>query len=354
MAGMSDTTRQMVHPDLLSQRVGRGTVASAMNRSIAFRLEGSGHIAKRRIVPDTKLAAELLASPAGPRVERFLRGWLSQAGEFGATETALAGVRLLPDEEAIGAANAFDRQFTAPAKTVVALAPGARETAHWLANRSGGWYSPSEWINLAPHTSRALLTFFGAYTPARSEERLRGASGEARYIPMLTTHELHHAITPAGDGGWLEEAQAMVLADRPAIRTKIARDMEFSPQRYAGQLGAPDTFDAGWKPWKNKLDEQQSAAEGARQTKVYRDSQEALVELLHMADVDLRTKQGWATSRELLQGGSRDGMSRRLATGIVENHGIEGSLIDDIAGEIDRSDGSLAKVRAMGRRLLPG
>lgn len=310
-------------PKLATAEVGldKQPVGKLADRQIQIAFQGPGALSARSLVPQTKAAVDLLASPDGPKFERALRGLLSTVdAEKGAD--GVAGISLASSKDGF----ALNRLMTA-----VDLVPGVdREkvakdltkaditdvTKHFRrqADRAGIYAQNLSWIDLSPHASRSML---GAIKDGRTA-RGKAAAG----LVGTLVHELHHAITPARDGvlsdangvrpiNWLEEATADVLTWQPTVLRDVSKKMG---------LPAPQ-----FKNWTSVWSDQHAG---------YPANRAALVDVLKLAGVSLRSRAGIADASQLLQGGSLDRVPGKLADRIVQHNSLDPAHREKIRQQI--------------------
>lgn len=98
---MTPESRSLFRDSTLDKRLGRGTVAGALNDQVRFRFDKVGAPSQWGLRPDNKVSADLLESPAGPKLEAKLRAVLASADRAGGKGTLeLEGIMLSPDEAA--------------------------------------------------------------------------------------------------------------------------------------------------------------------------------------------------------------------------------------------------------------
>jgi hypothetical protein len=366
-------TRSLFRSSTLDSRLGRSTVAGALNDQVRFRFDKTGTPTQWGLVPDNELTADLAASPAGPKLEAKLRDVLRTV-ERGHAQGALQlqGIMLSDDEEAWAAglqlmmrdaARTSDAPMLRPPTNKDALA-GAEVTANLA-----GAQSIYGWVHVAPDHARSMLTSVGAYSPAASEKFAR--SGVlAEHVGQLLGHELEHRVSEAdfrtvkavGEYmpiAWIEEGTATLLEmDDPRTSASNAAAWGVSRQQHAGHVGAPDSFDPGWKPWERDESYWKSFEETAKVN--YGDSVVTLKGLLRLAGVDRRTIAGRERTEQLLQDAVVTEVPTVLAKAILAERGLRASRarVEDlsehivnanVAGGVDRVEAYLERIVARNR-----
>lgn len=341
LAHMTPASSALLPESLLDARVGRQTLAGALNDQVRFRVERRGAPSEWAIVPDTKLAADLVASRAGEGLLRQLRVAIESTGSLG-DRSNLRGFILPKDIESLIAARAVTslqspsdddaralRRHAANGDTAAAAAllQSWRPDRLAKAARAGAWNSDG-WITFAPNIARAMLVAAGAYDPHRSREReLLQARVRTGYLAGNQSHEVQHSITrrpPNATARWMEEGIANVFARTPVFRTERACRAGLTPERYASQLSHEPWFDTGWAPYRPPVMPADERADHDKQAqRNYRDSQVVLRDLVRMAGADFRSNAGQQRAFELLQGQSIRYVPGRLADAIIERHGLD-------------------------------
>ena len=360
-------------------RIGTGSVASEIDRSIRLRFEGSGPIEGRTVVPDSAAAIALFKTKDGATLERAVRSFASIVDAHQGNEN-LKTITLLPDEHAskgvsiLNWADSATRQghsidqMLEPTKQdldkaakqfpdltreqlrtelrkvfategVKQLAAGEAENVAFAAAWNGNGH-----IVLMPDVSRDFLSSVGLYriqpgdqTQLRPVEKRERA---AKWAWDTALHETHHSISPMGPRGpeWtsvMEEAVPEVLSpgDIKGAVAKAGADFSLTARP------ARDTKDEAvdWPAWNRKHlpkppKEQVETAKGR-----YTDGPALLRDLLQMAGIDRRTTEGKATALELLQGKSASFVPRRVADAIAAEHGLSVDQARDLADLIRKA-----------------
>lgn len=360
-----DTSLSLLPKEMQSARIGRGTVASELGRTLSVRFEGDGPIADRRVVPDSAAAIELFATKDGATLEKAVRSFASIVDAHEGNEN-LKSVTLIPDEHAskavsilhwadhvTRAGHSIDEMLepskadvdatqqanpdasierirdalrrNAAQEAVKALADGEARNVSFAA----AWNADGH-IVIMPDVARDLLASVGLYriqpgdqTQLRPVEHRAGAG---RWAWDTALHETHHSISPMGPRGpeWtsvMEEAVPEVLSPGD-IRSAVAKaGGDFSLLARPARDTKHEAVD--WAAWNRSHlpqppDDQVATAKGR-----YMDGPGLLRELLRMAGIDRRTTEGKATSLELLQKEAAPRVPRRVADAIVEAQGLD-------------------------------
>lgn len=354
-------------------RIGKGSVASEIDRSIRLRFEGSGPIAGRTVVPDSAAAIALFTTKDGATLERAVRSFASIVDAHQGSEN-LKTVTLLPDEHAskgISILNwadsatreghSIDQMIEPTRKDLdqaakqfpdltrgqlrtelrkVFAAEGAKQLAAGEAENvafAAAWNGNGH-IVLMPDVSRDFLSSVGLYriqpgdqTQLRPVEKRERA---AKWAWDTALHETHHSISPMGPRGpeWtsvMEEAVPEVLSPGDIKGAVAKAGADFSLTARPARDTKHEAVD--WPAWNRKHlpqppKEQVETAKGR-----YTDGPALLRELLQMAGIDRRTTEGKATALELLQGKSASFVPRRVADAIAAEHGLSADKARDLA-----------------------
>lgn len=358
---MSPDVRELIPDVALDARIGRGTVASEFDRTLSVRIEGDGPASQRRIVPQTTTAERVLASPAGPALERLVRRTMA-VGDAAQGRENLRSLTLVPDHNALKAVEALG-MITQSARidgepvtfsessTPKAERAGAAEFARDVAARSGAdntntlaWNGRGE-IVVMPDVSRRLLASLGAYR-LRDGDRILTAPPEVRDAVLrddwdTLLHEAHHSVTPSWDreseavGGW-EEAIPTVLAmrDRSLAARQAGADI-------AGVVADPaagrDDAALPWKGWNRSVFPAPSKEQSEHSAATYTDGPAVLRDLLGLAGIDRRTSEGRQRTIDLLQGAAAQYVPRRVADAIIEAKGVDPSLRERLVSRVRAS-----------------
>ncbi len=373
------SAQSLIPKELLSARVGTGTVRSEIDRSIRVRFEGSGPIADRKVVPDSAAAIKLFDTPHGATLEKAVRSFASIVDAHQGNED-LKSVTFLPDEHAskgvsvlnwaanvTQAGHSVDQmleptkkdldeaakqlpdvprdQLRTELRTMFAkegakqLAAGEAENVAFAAAWNGQGH-----IVMMPDVSRDFLSTVGLYriqpgdqTQLRPVEKRERA---AKWAWDTALHETHHSISPMGPRGpeWtsvMEEAVPEVLSPGD-IRGAIAKaGADFSLTARPARDTKGEAVD--WPAWNRKHLPQPPADQVATSKGRYTDGPALLRELLQMAGIDRRTTEGKATALELLQGRSASFVPRRVADAIVAEHGLATTKAPELADLIRKA-----------------
>lgn len=340
-AAFSSRSRELLPERILDQRVGTGTLAGGLNDQIRFRVAGEGPISRRQLLPDTELAAAILNSPAGPKLERQLRMGMVTADQQ-SDKTVLKGFILPEDTQAVmaGAVLASLDQDTRDARVLQrALEHGgdrARDKVSAIYKdykdgvaRAGAW-NDEGWITFLPDVARSMLVASGAYQPHRQQEkRLRSAGTRADYLVGNIPHEVQHSVTgPVGNDyprlAWLEEGTANVFSRTPVVHSQNARLSGVNRYSYAAHLGHEPTFDTGWSPWKRPERPKEKEAEWQKEVaKRYERSQPVLRALAGLGGANFSSTAGRELANELLQGTPLVNTAGTLADAIIAEHKLQ-------------------------------
>lgn len=356
---MTPQTRELLPDALLDAKIGKGTLAGALNDQVRFRVDrSSGDDPKEwAIIPDSPTAAALMQTTAGADFIKQLRTATESTGSLGRTSN-LKGFMLAKDQESVLAGTALaglDDPTDPDAKALGrAGAKGDTDRAGdivrgWRSEykldasiaRAGAWNSEG-WITFMPDTSRAMLTAAGAYGPGKTTEaRLREAASWTNYLAGNGPHEVQHSVSDPsptayqGPAKWIEEGTANVFSRTPVFHTRNQQRAGLDPNVYAGRLAHEPVFDPGWKPWKRpaieKSKQQQNEKDTARN---YGASQVVLRDLARLAGADFRSKAGQERAFELLQEKSMRYTPGVLAKAIIERHNLEPSVYERLRTRI--------------------
>lgn len=336
-------SRSILPEALLDAKVGRGTLAGALNDQLRFRVERRGaEVADWQLVADSPIAAAIAGTRAGERLLRQLRASMSSIGPLGA-HTNLKGFILPDDLEGVIAARAVAfledpaevdgvllGQLGAAGDTRAAsrLLQSWRAPMAARADRAGAWNGEG-WITFLPHTARAMLVASGAYDPHGSREGyLLRAGDRVRFLAGNGAHEVQHSVTdrtPSATFTWMEEGIANVFSRTPVIQTKLARAAGLSPHSYAAMLGHTPSFETGWGSYARPagVPGSEGAAREQERERTYDRSQVVLRDLVKLAGGDFRSTAGRAAAYELLQGKTLRYVPGRIADAIIEQHGLD-------------------------------
>ncbi|MCW2949652.1 MAG: hypothetical protein JWN41_665 [Thermoleophilia bacterium] len=388
-------------PDVaFDTRIGRGTVASEFDRAVRVRLEGSGPASTRTFVPETTTAQKLFASPAGPRFERLLRASLASIDAANGSDD-LHHITLAPDEHSVKGVEFLSRvvaearttpgnvRFTSghwskadlPAAEARSAARMSRVLAHAMPREIGkstlAWNGRGD-VVLMPDASRDMLASVGAYRPQDGDPiasnfglneadvapesrpyvqpaiaRFRG--DVLRQEVGALVHEAHHSPTPLVTRGAettriLEESVAQIFAVGDRARVQRAAGID-THALAADPTNAPDLAKLGWKPWNRSHLPKDPVSDAPMVQHRYVDGPQVVRDLLHLYDVDLRTKDGRAEAFRLLQTVPSDNLPRFLARELITRRGLDPSVEASLADRIRRSVASPSGAELVSRFL---
>lgn len=351
-APLSRRSRDVLPADILAMKMGDSSVGAGLERQIRFRVEGNGLPSQRTLVADTRLAADLLASPAGPYLRRQLMGAMASI-DSDAARAVVKGFMLAPDDSAAaagkvlsaldGPGDPYAPQFRAALRDRPKLQPLLNDVFDIISGRvasSSAWNSAG-WITMTPSTSRAMLTAAGAYAPTPDEGGLRNAQAFGSWITTVVPHELQHSVTPPGrqysrKRAWIEEGTAVLLAEGNVALERNQRAMGTSRHAYAGHLAHPPTFATGWGPLPPpvKLTKTEQAATAVRNQRNYHLSLDTLRELVMLAGGSFDSPAGLERTRDLLQEKNLAFVPGRLTDAIIERHALLPSVREHLRRRI--------------------
>ncbi len=330
-----------VDPALLGASTGNESVGAGVSRSVRIMLEGDGAPSQRRFVAASQTAQRLLASSAGPKLERILRGYLASADAMaGATE--LRGITLAPDLDSVRASEVLHtwqrtldrtepdghvRLRADDQASADALVTGLADRIVGNDPRIAGAWTQDGWITFLPKAAHVLLAAANANTIDLSD-RPDGKPGllerTADWARDIGTHEVQHAVSPT-DGRnrvevW-EEATAEVLArglsQRQAERTGL------TAESLRAELERADEFDPGWTAYVEPPAKDADPERERRRREVYEWPHAAMVGLLALAGIDdVSSSDGWQHANELLQAPGEASAQQRVTDAIVTRNGI--------------------------------
>lgn len=343
-AYMTPETKSVLPDNVLNGRIGNGTVAGGLNDSIVIRVRGEG--ANRQFVADSKLAAELLATPAGDRLIQQLKV-ASSSSDWLPEKTHLMGFVLPADNQAVAAASVLSDLEPGGPPAASPKEPTPRTPAtlkkflqeEWRGtydgSKSAGAWNERGWITFMPDTARGMLVAAGAYQPDRlhkTEKSLRLGGKWAPYVVMTPTHEVQHSITSRKGRyeteRWFEEGIANIFSKTPIFARREAERTGINPHTYSAQLSHKPDLDLGWGPWaRPKMNVDQRKETDKVQKQRYADSQPILRGLLRMAGAPLNTNAGVDKARQLLQSTELNRVPGNLANAIIERNGLDHDVV---------------------------
>lgn len=364
-AAMTDQSRAALPEQMLSARLGRGTLAGALNSQIRFRVEHAG-ATKWRLHPDSPLAHDLVGSPAGAGVVDALKGILKLT-ERTAGVSNIKGIGLSPDLRAVAASFAFDTMQDDGVERDAALADAAdgaldpeymKVARHFDATTIAHNTIPTGWVWLGPMVSRALLTAKDAYSPTSADEPYLHDPQTVQWVTKgIIGHEMQHGVTP-GKGvdmvrhEWLEEGIANLLTawNLPALSGATG----ITERSYANALQAEDTFKTGWRPAKQtllptqpergELDKKADEMWNAKPPHV------AVAQLLALAGA-LPVDDNQEAANAILQGRPVRHVPGELADAIIARQGLEPGIRERLRRAILATGGDPAKVDRLAVRF---
>lgn len=392
------TSRTLLPREMQVTRIGRGTVASEVDRSIRVLLEGDGPASSRAIVPDSRGAAELMASEHGPKFEQAIRAFVSVADAHQGKEN-LKSITFVPDEHAskgVSVLNRIDslaragldvdamldpteyrvgrlrKQFHqysraevrqelrkgAAAEGVKMLTQGEAQTIAF----AGAWNGDGH-IVMTPDVSREMLATLGLYRiqPGDSATKLPPVARDdrARWTWHAAIHESHHSITPMQGRG--QEWESVMEESVPEVLTPSTIDPTMRRAGADARLAARPARDTkqeavDWAAWNRDHLPMPAKSDTDTAEGRYTDGPELVRQLLRLAGVDRRTTEGRATALDLLQGDVAKTVPTRIAGAIATRHGLDAAKTDQIVDLIrkaalgDGTIGDVERVIAEGRR----
>jgi hypothetical protein len=338
---MTPRTRALLPDSVLDARLGRGTVAGALNDQIRFRVERTGTDASTwTLAPDSPQAHAIMQSRAGARLVSQMQGAVGQAAGSDLPND-IKGFALARDVTAVRASGLLavadsDAAIRAslPGSDRAALRTLVQTYAAPISNETvattGAW-NDHGWITFLPKSSRLMLAAAGAYTGDTSKDEL--AFHKARGANFLNgnsaPHEFQHSITPAtttaytGPAAWLEEGLVTQLSgSRSAVR-RMEQVTGVTPHSLAARQAQP-SFDTGWEHWRTPRTKPAAMkTENDRVQRNYTDGPTLVRELVHLAGADFRSTAGRAKALDLLQGKSMRFVPGVLADAIIEHNGLD-------------------------------
>jgi hypothetical protein len=321
-------------------RVGQRTLETADAASIRFAFCGDGPPSTRAIVPMTDRAAQLAASPAGPRLERALHRFASQADPQTGREN-LRTITLAPDVDSVGAAyvrgqlEAHPDWLGASAADRRMLAANHRAYAKSLDGINGGFTDDGNIITM-PTMSRMLLASVGAYRPA-PDERSAYDAGIPTYLAHLLRHEVEHTVTP-GDSG-LEEGIAEALSTARPAAAAGRYDLPPAAHRYGRTDHVSAAAAADWGP---HVEPNRNVQASESSNEHYVSRQNVVVDLLKLAGIDRSTRAGYSAARDVLQAPASRNVPGALADAIIAANGLDPAVREPLRVRIRDIDSSSA------------
>ncbi len=333
---------------ILGARVGSGTVGSHFDRAISIRLEGSGAPSQRTLIAQTSAAANALASPAGPALERMIRRAAAVADGSPDANT-LRSYTFAPDDDALKATMALgdaaawkfqptsagDAQRFVDEHTETVM----RDMARTLAFNGGGD------VVLMPDVSRELLATIGAYRLQAGDQAFAQVSSrraEALRDDWDTLlHESNHSVTPQ-----VKFRSTLVTAWEEAIATVLARRDRSAAAQAAGATidavaadpaGGRDDAQLGWSAWNRRHLPKPPEDEAASNAATYDTGPATLRKLLNLAGVDRRTTAGRQQAIDLLQSVPADDVPAGVTDAIIARQQLAATLRPELERRVRAS-----------------
>jgi hypothetical protein len=384
------TSRVVLPHELQVARIGKGSVASEIDRSIRVLLKGDGPASTREVVPDSKAAAELLASEHGPKFEQAIHSFVSVADGFQGKEN-LKSITFLPDEHAskgVSILNRVDQLSRAGLDIDAMLQPteyrvglvrkqlpqysrdeiratlrqyAAAEAAKQLTDGeaaqvafAGAWNGDGH-IVVMPDVSRDMLATLGLYRLQPGDQTTTLPRDErddaARWSWHAAIHESHHSITPLTQRG--PEWTSVMEESVPEVLTPSSIDPTIRAAGADPKLAARPARDTkheavDWSAWSRAHLPAPDADSAATAQGRYTDGPELVRDLQRMAGIDRRTTDGKATATELLQGQQASRVPGRIADAIASAHGLDDKQADKLANLIRQAaigNGSITTIQ---------
>lgn len=376
-ASIDATTARVVLPlEMLSARIGKGTVRSEIDRSLRFRIDGEP-AASKSIVADSQAAIDLVATGRAQPLLDGLKSLVETTDAYRGRSN-LKSITLLPDEHAAKGVLVLNGYQTASSSVEENLNPGPEQRAwadKWKADldpndrvaflrRINGQRVANAWtkdeashvafsaattydghIVVMPDVSREWLATLGMY-------RIQPGDGTTKMQPQYradhagrkawrdVVHEIHHTVTPRLEGDSLasqalEEAISEVLAPIDAANAikRSGADSALAALPARRVADSPVT----WGPWSRE-----HLPKPAQQFEVtseifYDDAPSLLRNLLQLAQVDRRTTAGRDITRDLLQARPSRYVARRMANELGRVHQLNEEQVDQVTSLIRRA-----------------
>lgn len=353
---MTPESNALIGDRALDYRLGKGTMAGALNDSVRYRVTGDGPMDQRSITPDSPLAHQLGQSEAGAKLVQQLR---TANGTIKGLEKVenLKGFMLPRDVDAVVAGTtlggaetgdrasqsllrAMQRSTAGSSKALRGTVRETRDMVNQMYREGVAAWNQDGWILFRPDVARAMLTSADAYRPAKNE-KIRSAKLGAEFINQIPAHEVQHSASKVSNqlygtpGKWMEEAVAQVLSDSPGILNRIARKNGIDEKAYAGKLAHPAAVDLGWKPW---AAQKRSAAEQAQVLEAvgrdYDRSQDVMRDLLKLGGFSMGSNAGLEQVKHFLQDKPAQDLPGRIAQAIARQHDIPPSRVAELKRRI--------------------
>lgn len=353
---MSAETSELFQNKALAYRLGKGTLAGALNDSVRFRVTGDGPIENRKLVPDSPTAAALMQGKEGAALSGQLKTAMQSMSGFENASNlkgfilpkdvdgVIAGMMVRGLEEANPQMQVLhDAMANNKHREVQNVRPFVGQARNFVNNRYkegvAAWNGDG-WITFRPDIARKMLTSVGAYTPPKGSPQ-RKAAIAADQVNHVPTHEVQHSISPtsrafySSPAKWMEEAVSEVLSNTPAIQNRVERKTGVTPQSYAGRLAHPSEVDLGWNGWERpKPSAAQQKKNEQEVSRNYLRSQDVMRDLLRLGGMKFNSNDGITEVRKFLQGAPVESLSERLAMVITEKHGLGPDKVNPLARRI--------------------
>lgn len=387
---MSPESNALVSDDALRYRIGKESLATALDGAVRFRVRGDGPMASREFVPDSSTTAALLQTRQGGALVQQLR--VATKSIAGLEDRSnLKGFVLPKDVDSVMASStlggaeshdtysqlllrAMGRSAAVDGKVlrdraqsdsagIVGMGGEAlraqvqsdRADINGRYRRGVAAWNQDGWIIFRPDVARAMLTSVGAFTPPKGSS-MRKATVAADIVNHVPTHEVQHSASPVSGqfystpGKWMEEAVAEVLSDTPGVLRRTSMQTGVTPESYAGHLAHDSKVDIGWGHWAPQPRSAAEQAENARNVgRNYLRSQDTMRDLLHLGGFRWRSNEELAATKHFLQEAPAQHLASSLADVISKQHDIAPSrraeLAQRIATVVD-SEYGLAELRA--------
>lgn len=297
-------------------------------RQVRFRVDGAGPMSQRYLVPDTELTQRLMTSPAGPRLNAFLRSVLQEFdGE--SDRMLLKGLSFVPDAHSAAAMNLL---IAGERKTPWHLGSvqESERSGQLAAESTSAWYNAG-WTTFSPATARNILGAVGAFRPDRHDRAIRSTEVPLRFA-QTALHELHHADSAQVAHSpqieklrWLEEGLATLLASDDRAVLRVLNASGITPDSYQSRIKqsarhGPD-FDVGWTAWQPPVRPAEvTLGRQAVAQRNYGDSQVIVDRLLRASGTPRQTDPVGA--RQMLQHVPLEGLPAAFSRTIGSRHGL--------------------------------
>lgn len=395
---LSPDDRAAMPVEMLETRVGRGTLASELDRSIRVRFEGTGPVSGRDIVAETTAAAKLLAGPGGDTFRETVRAFASVADAHQGVEN-LKSVTFVPDEHAAKAAkilnqvSAIHHDGVDTKKELTTVPPGLLAKLRkenpgvpldllkdaivraqnrdlvldWAKDepshvRFSAAYNLDGHVTVMPDVARELFASVGLYRiqPGDQATKLPLARRDLAVKEAWRTmvHETYHSVNPLPNSfndnevaRVMEEAISTVLersqGQRAWLRAGVDPDSIERPARHQNGMAVD------WAPW-NRAHLPAPPKDLADTAKGRYDTGPKLVRaMLGHAGLDLRTAEGRSAMLKILETGDAAGLPLRLAQAVAAKQGLDAAATKSLATLVEQVSVGTAP-RAAIDRLVAG